>query len=52
MYSESFFLYEVGLTEVKENDFKDIAHDKRQKTSSKKKEVNEQALQKMTKIIF
>ena len=34
VYSQSLFAYEVGLTEVKETDFKDIAQDKRQKTSS------------------
>ncbi len=61
MYSQSLFLYEVGVIEVKETDFKDTAHDKRQKTLSiktssqenaKKHKVNEQAPQKMAKIIF
>ena len=34
VYSQSLFLYKVGLMEVKENDFQDTPHDKRQKNSS------------------
>ena len=31
LYWQSFILYEVGLTEVKENDFEDTSHNKKQK---------------------
>ena len=61
VYSQSFFLYKAGLTEVKGNNFKDTTYDKRQKsqlkgTSSRKNakrhKTNQQALQEMAKIIF
>ena len=61
VYLQSLFLYEVGLTEVKENDFQDTPHDKRRKNWSirnpltkkcEKDKMKWQALQKMANILF
>ena len=60
LYSQSLFLYEGGLTQGKENDFKDTADDKRQKTQvfikepphkkkAKNHKVNHQAFKKISK---